>query len=157
MPNDHYQLSRALTYRLHRLHKLSDLESQRSYPEATGLSLSDGRCLGAIGAFGPLSISDLANRANLNKGQASRAAQALVDQGLVAKHTNGLDGRGVSLSLTPAGKKVWLKTVAMIERRNQEVFGCLSLKESETLGRLLDKLLRHTEQGMTLGDSKKRG
>jgi len=148
MPADGYQLNRALTYRLHRLHKLIDLESQRSYPEATGLSLSDGRCLGAIGAFAPLSINDLANRANLNKGQASRAAQALVDRGLVSKTVTANDARGVTLTLTAPGKKVWLKTIAMIDRRNKEVFGVLSANESEQFSRLLDKLIQQTEQGL---------
>ena len=148
MPADGYQLNRALTYRLHRLHKLIDLESQRSYPEATGLSFSDGRCLGAIGAFAPLSINDLANRANLNKGQASRAAQALVDRGLVSKTVTANDARGVTLTLTASGKKVWLKTIAMIDRRNKEVFGVLSANESEQFSRLLDKLIQQTEQGL---------
>ena len=148
MPADGYQLNRALTYRLHRLHKLIDLESQRSYPEATGLSLSDGRCLGAIGAFAPLSINDLANLANLNKGQASRAAQALVDRGLVSKTVTANDARGVTLTLTASGKKVWLKTIAMIDRRNKEVFGVLSANESEQFSRLLDKLIQQTEQGL---------
>ena len=148
MPADGYQLNRAMTYRLHHLHKLIDLESQRSYPEATGLSLSDGRCLGAIGAFAPLSINDLANRANLNKGQASRAAQALVDRGLVSKTVTANDARGVTLTLTASGKKVWLKTIAMIDRRNKEVFGVLSANESEQFSRLLDKLIQQTEQGL---------
>jgi len=139
------QLNRTLTYRLHRLHKLTDLESQRAYPAATGLSISDGRCLGAIGAFGPLSINDLARQANLNKGQASRAAQALVDQGLVIKQGVAEDGRGVSLSLTREGEKTWQKTMDMITRRNHEIFGCLSPEEAEVFSRVLDRLIEHAE------------
>ena len=71
------ELARKLTYRMHLLHKLTDQESQRRYPLETGLSLSDGRCLSAIGAFEPLSVNALAQMANLNKAQASRAAQSL--------------------------------------------------------------------------------
>jgi DNA-binding IclR family transcriptional regulator len=48
-------------------------------------------CLSAVGAFAPLSVNDLAQQANLNKGQASRAAQALVDQGLVRKEASTTD------------------------------------------------------------------
>ena len=77
------QLDRTLTYRLHLLHKLADIESQRAYVAGAGLSMSDGRCLTAVGTFAPLSVNELAKKANLNKGQASRAAQSLVDQGLV--------------------------------------------------------------------------
>ena len=49
------------------------------------MPLSEGRCLAAVGAFSPLSVNDLAAQANLDKGQASRAAQALLDQGLVRR------------------------------------------------------------------------
>lgn len=141
-----------LTYRLHLLHKLSDQESHRRYPQEAGLSLSDGRCLAAIGSFEPLSVMDLALRANLTKGQASRAAQSLVDQGFVHKTDSPSDGRGVSLSLTPRGRKVWHKTMALIERRNDEIFGCLSAQEQRQLGALLDRLIAHVQRKATADD-----
>jgi DNA-binding MarR family transcriptional regulator len=140
-------LDRTLSYRLHLLHKLSDLESQRRYPLEAGLSMSDGRCLSAIGAFGALSVNALAQMSNLNKAQASRAAQSLVDQGLVSKQPSPADGRGVLLSLTPAGRKLWARTAELIARRNQEIFGCLNEPEQKSLGDLLDRLIAHARQG----------
>jgi DNA-binding MarR family transcriptional regulator len=136
-------LDRTLTYRLHQLHKLTDQDSQKAYPREAGLTMSDGRCLTAIGAFGPLSIKDLARHANLNKGQASRAAQALVEQGLVSKTDSADDGRGVELTLTPAGRKTWRRTMRFVEKRNRQIFGCLSDAERAALGGLLDRLIRH--------------
>lgn len=136
-------LARKLTYRLNLLHKLVDQESQRRYPQDTGLSLSDGRCLGAIGAFEPLSVNALAQKANLNKAQASRAAQSLVEQGLVSKIASAADGRGVLLSLTPRGRKAWARVMALIDDRNREVFGCLSRDEQHLLGQLFDRLIDH--------------
>ncbi len=141
-------LSRTLTYRLHRLHKLTDLESQRRYPEVTGLSLSDGRCLTAVGQFEPLSVNQLAQRANLNKGQASRAAQYLVEQGLVRKQGWPDDRRGVELTLSPEGRRVWRKAMALVAERNQEIFGCLRPAEQVTLSDLLDRLLEHAEHSL---------
>jgi len=135
------QLERSLTWRLHRLHKLTDLESQRAYVEQTGLSLSDGRCLAAIGAFAPLSVNDLADAAHLTKGQASRAAQWLVDQGLVLKQADARDARGVVLTLTRKGRTLWQRTMATIDRRNEEIFGGLTDAEREQFGRTLDCLL----------------
>jgi DNA-binding MarR family transcriptional regulator len=136
-------LDRTLTYRLHQLHKLTDMDSQSVYPERTGLSMSDGRCLTTIGTFEPLSVKELADKANLNKGQASRAAQALVDQGLVLKADHPGDGRGVVLTLTPAGREVFERAMAMIHQRNQEIFGCLSDKEQASLSALFDRLISH--------------
>ena len=126
-------LDRTLTWRLHRLHKLTDLQSNRAYAEHTGMSISDGRCLAAIGSFAPLSVNDLAAHAHLTKGQASRAAQALVDAGLVSKTTSDADSRGVVLNLTAPGKAAWQRVMQLIAQRNAEIFGCLSGAEQQQL------------------------
>ena len=68
-----FELDRTLTYRLHLLHKLTDVESQRAYVADAGLSMSDGHCLTAVGSFAPVSVNDLAQKANLTKGQARPA------------------------------------------------------------------------------------
>ena len=136
-------LAGKLTYRMHLLHKLTDLESQRRYPLETGLSLGDGRSLSAMAPSGSLSVNDLARLANLNKAQASRAAQSLVEQGLLTKVSSDSDGRGVRLTLTPRGRKARARTMELVERRNQEIFGCLSLQEQRLLGDLFDRVIAH--------------
>lgn len=137
------RLDRTLTYRLHLLHKLSDRVSQLAYLNDAGLSMSEGRCLAAIGSFEPLSVNDLAQQANLNKGQASRAAQGLVDQGLVKKDASGTDARGVVLTLTPKGAKKWERVMQVIARRNDEIFGCLSAAEQGQLSNMFDRMIAH--------------
>lgn len=136
------KLDRTLTYRLHLLHKLTDLESQRAYVAGAGLSMSDGRCLTAVGTFAPLSVNDLAQKANLNKGQASRAAQSLVDQGLVVKTASATDGRGVVLTMTPKGKAAWQRAMQVVGRRNEDIFGVLSEAEREQLSDFFDRLIQ---------------
>lgn len=135
------RLDRTLTWRLHALHKLTDVISSRAYVAETGLSMSVGRCLTAIGTFAPLSVNDLADQANLNKGQASRAAQALVDAGLVKKITNRADARGVVLTLTPRGKTTWRRAMDLVARRNDEIFGSFSAAERTQFSAMLDRLL----------------
>jgi DNA-binding MarR family transcriptional regulator len=141
-------LDRTLTYRLHQLHKLTDSDSQSAYPEHTGLSMSDGRCLTTIGTFEPLSVKELAEKANLDKGQASRGAQALVNQGLVLKADHPGDGRGVVLTLTPQGREVFESAMVMVHQRNQDIFGCLTDKEQTTLSALFDRLIQHARPGV---------
>ncbi len=136
-------LERSFTYRLHLLHKASDQQSHQSYLQALGLSLSEARSLASIGAFQPMSIMALADKGNLNKSQASRAAQILVDKGWVRKTEHPSDGRGVELSLTPEGQKLWKKTMALIAQRNDEIVGCLNAQEQATLSQLLDRLVAH--------------
>jgi DNA-binding MarR family transcriptional regulator len=140
-------LERTLTYRLHLLHKLTDADSQQAYPAQAGLSLSDGRCLATIGNFEPLSVKLLAQRANLNKSQASRAAQSLVARGLVLKQDHPEDGRGVVLSLTPQGQQVFQDTMALIAQRNAAIFGCLSAPEQASLSQFFDRLIAHARPG----------
>lgn len=138
-----FHLERSVTYRLHTLGKLTDRATQQAYLDEIGLALGEGRCLAAVGAFGPLSVNDLAGYANLNKGQASRAAQMLVERGLVRKEVAPSDGRGVELSLTPAGLKAWVRVRGVITRRNEEITACLSGEELQTLDGLLDRLVSH--------------
>ena len=144
-----FELDRTLTYRLHLLHKLTDVESQRAYVADAGLSMSDGRCLTAVGSFAPLSVNDLAQKANLTKGQASRAAQSLVDQGLVRKVASPTDGRGVILTLTLEGEAAWRGAMQVVARRNQDIFGALSSAEREQLSVLFDRLIGQAQAAGT--------
>jgi DNA-binding MarR family transcriptional regulator len=139
-------LDRTITHRLHTLSKITDRVSQAAYESDACIPFSEGRCLAAIGAFSPLSVNDLAQRANLNKGQASRAAQSLVDQSLVRKEASVTDGRGVVLTLTAKGERVWQRVMLVIERRNAEIVSCLDAAEVQQLSRLLDRLVEHARR-----------
>lgn len=141
-----HQLDRFLSYRLHRVNKLTDKASGEAYAEAFGLPVGEARCLAAIGNFAPLSVNELAARANLDKGQASRAAQALVARGLVAKAVNEEDARAVVLAPTVAGRRLWTRVMALIARRNEEIFGCLSLTERKQLAAMLDRVISHAKE-----------
>ncbi|HYG42915.1 MAG TPA: MarR family winged helix-turn-helix transcriptional regulator [Bordetella sp.] len=136
-------LERFLTYRMHVVNKVSDRDSNRAYQDTCGLPLGEARCLAAIGRYAPLSVNDLARAANLNKGQASRSAQALVERGLVTKQACENDARGVLLAPTGAGQVRYTQIVALIARRNDEIFGCLSKQEQAQLGDLLDRVIAH--------------
>ena len=139
-------LDRTYTHRLHALAKITDRATQLAYEDEVGIPISEGRCLAAIGSFHPLSVNDLAMRANLNKAQASRSTQALVDQGMVLKQASELDGRGVVLSLTPKGQALWEKVIAIIARRNAEIMAALTNDEQAQLDYLLDRLIQHARK-----------
>ena len=141
--HDRPALDRFLSYRLHQVGKLTDRVSSDAYGAEFGLPVGEARCLAAIGHFDAVSVVELAARANLHKGPASRAAQALVQRGLVTKQANSVDGRGVVLSLTTPGRKLWSRVIDLIARRNEEIFGCLSSGERKQFGAMLDRLIEH--------------
>lgn len=136
-------LDRTLTYRLHLVNKLTDKASADLYDRELRLPVGQVRCLAAIGHFAPLSVAELAAKSNLDKAQASRAAQALVERGLATKRASGIDARGVVLSLTPRGDKLRIRVMDLIGRRNTEIFACLAAAERKALGRMLDCLIEH--------------
>ena len=136
-------LDRFLSYRLHQVSKLTDRATSDAYAAEFGLPVGEARCLAAIGNVDAVSVAELAARANLHKGRASRAAQALVERRLVNKQASEADGRGVVLKLTPAGQKLWTRVMELITRRNDEIFGCLSSAERKQLGAMLDRLIEH--------------
>ncbi len=136
-------LDRFLTYRMHVVNKISDHDSAQAYAEQYQLPIGEARCLAAIGRFAPLSVNDLALAANLNKGQASRCAQALSDAGFIRKAVSHVDGRGVVLNPTAKGQKRYRQLIELIARRNEEIFGCLTAREQAELSRMLDKIISH--------------
>lgn len=139
-------LGDTVTHRLHTLAKLTDKVTQAAYLAETGLPLGEGRCLAAVGAFAPLSVKDLARMANVDKGQASRAAQTLVDKGLVRKQPSAADGRGVVLSFTPEGEQLWRRLMAVIRKRNQQIVSCLTPEEQARFDQLLTRLVAHARE-----------
>lgn len=134
------ELDRFLTYRLHRVARLSDRETGTAYLVECGLNLGEARCLAAIGSFAPLSLNDLARAANQDKGHASRSAQALVERGLVSKEASATDARGVVLGLTRKGRGLYARTLRLIARRNDETFAVLTVAERRMLGEMLDRV-----------------
>ncbi|MDF3938477.1 MarR family winged helix-turn-helix transcriptional regulator, partial [Achromobacter denitrificans] len=125
--------------------KITDRDTNRVYLADCGIPLGEARCLAAIGRYAPLSVNDLARAANLNKGQASRSAQALVERGLVEKTNSESDGRGVVLAPTAAGVAQYRRVIDLIARRNDEIFACLSADEQRLLGGMLDRLIDHLQ------------
>lgn len=136
-------LDQFLTYRLHQVNKITDKASSDAYAQELELPVGEARCLAAIGNFEPLSVIALAARANLDKAQASRAAQALVERGWVRKEASAEDARGVVLELTAEGRRWWHKVMRLIARRNQEIFGCLGAGEQRQLAALLERIVEH--------------
>lgn len=134
------RLDRFLTYRLHRVARLSDRQTGAAYLAECGLSASEARCLAAIGSFEPLSLSDLAIAANQDKGHASRSTRTLVERGLVAKAPSASDGRGVELKLSRKGRALFDRTMRLIARRNDTIFAPLTAVERRILGEMLDRV-----------------
>lgn len=134
-------LEQFLTYRLHVLTKLSERGASERYQAKLGITLPEARLIAAVGAFGPFSVMELARHANLDKSQASRAAEALMRRGLMRRDASEEDGRLVLVSLTPDGRALYRKVMPIARKWNVDLFASLDDKERDTLARALDKVI----------------
>jgi DNA-binding MarR family transcriptional regulator len=134
-------LDQFLIYRMHVLNKLSDRGIGERYQTKLDITLPEARVLASVGAFGPCSIMDLAKHARLDKSQASRAAEALIKRGLIARETCVEDGRIVLISLTDEGRARFRKIVPIARKWNDELFDCLNDSEKAAFERALDKVI----------------
>ena len=138
-------LEQFLTYRLHVLNKLAERGIGERYQEKLGVTVPEARVIASVGSFGPFSIMDLARHANLDKSQASRAAEALIKQGLVQREASEEDGRVVLISLTPAGRELYRKVMPIARKWNADLFDCLNENEKAALGATLDKIIESAQ------------
>lgn len=140
-------LEQFLIYRMHVLNKLSDRGISERYQTKLEITLPEARVIASVGSFGPFSIMDLAKHANLDKSQASRAAEALIKRGLIARAPSSEDGRVVLISLTQEGRALFRKVMPIARKWNADLFDCLDAAEREALGRALDKVIAHALAG----------
>lgn len=134
-------LEQFLTYRLHVLNKLAERGIGVRYQDKLGVTLPEARVIASVGSFGPFSIMELARHANLDKSQASRAAEALIKQGLVKRETSAEDGRVVLVSLTPEGRALYRKVMPIARKWNGDMFDCLDEQEKLAFSQALDKII----------------
>jgi DNA-binding MarR family transcriptional regulator len=134
-------LEQFLTYRLHVLNKLAERGIGERYQEKLGVTLPEARVIASVGSFGPFSIMDLARHANLDKSQASRAAEALIKQGLAQREASAEDGRVVLISLTAEGRELYRKIMPIARKWNVDLFDCLNEEEKAAFGAALDRVI----------------
>jgi DNA-binding MarR family transcriptional regulator len=134
-------LEQFLTYRLHVLNKLAERGISERYQAKLGVTLPEARVIASVGSFGPFSIMELARHANLDKSQASRAAEAMIRQGLVQRQPSAEDGRVVLVSLTPVGRALYRKVMPIARKWNGDMFDCLDEREKAAFGDALDKII----------------
>jgi DNA-binding MarR family transcriptional regulator len=136
-----YTIEDLFTYRLHVIKKQTDRTMNEAFSSALGLSLTEARILLSVGAFGPISVSDLGRVSNLDRSQASRATDALERKGLLEKASNAADARGVLVKLSAQGRTTYRRASAISTTQNEAILAALSAHEREVLQGALAKLV----------------
>lgn len=130
-----------LSYRLHTVANLLSRGAELRYRREFGVSLWEWRSIALLGAVRePLSLNHLAQAAGIHKSQMSRVVSGLSKRGLVKRESDPADARGVRLTLSKSGRRVYDGLIRAAAQRDAAFRGCLSAKEHEVFDRALSKL-----------------
>lgn len=144
-PADATQAARAeirdlVSFRVHAVANLLSRGAALAYRRAFDVSLMEWRTLALLGAHQPLSLKALARHAGLDKSQMSRVVAGLIERDYVARGVDTADARGIALTLTRAGRRVYEGLIAAANRRNDALGSVLSDAERRQLDDMLSRL-----------------
>ena len=134
------------SFRFHMLSNVSERLIETRYRRKFGLRMVEVGIIAALGKSGPLSFKNTYINTDLDKGNASRLAARLLDDGLLEKRQDPADQRSFYLSLTPAGRKLHAELYADAFARNQEWIAALPKKQRAVFLSCLDTLTQHTRK-----------
>jgi DNA-binding MarR family transcriptional regulator len=129
-----------LSYRLGVVSGLLSRSAALRYRREFDVSLWEWRAIALLGADGPLSLNALAKGAALDKSQMSRVVSALTERGLVLRELDASDARGVQLTLTSRGRRVYAGLIRAAGERDAALRAALSAAERACLERALQTL-----------------
>jgi DNA-binding MarR family transcriptional regulator len=130
-----------LSYRLHMVANLLSRGAELRYRREFGVSLWEWRSVALLGgADGPMSLSELARAAGIDKGQMSRVVSGLAKRGIVVREADAADGRGVRLALSKPGRKLYSGLIRAAAQRDTAFNDCLSERERKMFEKVLHKL-----------------
>ncbi len=112
-PIDDFDLSRFLPYRLNVAASRVSRALADRYGAEAGISIPEWRVLAHLHHSGSVSVRDIQVRVDMDKSKVSRAASRLAELGYVIKVGHETDGRLVSLTLSPEGKALMVRLLAV--------------------------------------------
>jgi DNA-binding MarR family transcriptional regulator len=131
-----------LAYRLHEVANLVSRGAAMRYKREFGVTLWEWRTIALLGAKQVLSLNELAKAGGLDKSQISRVVTGLTRRRLVLRQIDDKDGRGIRLSLTAAGQRLYEGLIHASGERNAAFLDCMTQEERRALDSVLTKVER---------------
>ncbi len=130
-----------ISYRLHEVANLLSRGAELRYRREFGVSLWEWRTIALLGAVRePLSLNHLAHAAGIHKSQMSRVVSGLTKRKLVVRDANSEDARGVHLTLSRPGRKLYEGLIQAAAERDAAFRRCLTSNEKAVFEKALSKL-----------------
>ena len=130
-----------LSYRLHVVANLLSRGAELRYRRQFGVSLWEWRTIALLGAADEaISLGQLAKAASIDKSQMSRVVSGLTKRRIVLRDAHPGDGRGVHLTLSKSGRRIYQGLIRAAAERDEMFRNCLSEKETQVFDRALSKI-----------------
>jgi DNA-binding MarR family transcriptional regulator len=129
-----------LLYRINRLRAVGGGMVLRYCEGQFGITRREWVMLALLHDSGPISSSDLASRAELDKSATSKAVSGLLDKGLVERTTRAGDRRFSQLSLTARGEGLHARVLPVVESITRRILAGLSQQEVALLDDMLGRM-----------------
>lgn len=139
-------LSDMLLYRINRIRALGGGMVLRYCEGQFGVTRREWVMLALLSAWGPVSSSELAAHAELDKSATSKALTGLLRKGLVVRSARSGDRRFAELELTAAGRELHGRILPVVEGINRELMASLDPEEVAQLDGLLERIQRRAEE-----------
>jgi DNA-binding MarR family transcriptional regulator len=120
--------------------------AQQASTVDTSLSQPSYMLLRVLIDEGPMPIGQLARKAHMDVGMATRRVRALDDAGLIARHTDSTDRRVTIIGTTPEGQRAARALQELRREHLQRALSHWSATELREFDRLLKKFLSDTTQ-----------
>ena len=130
-----------LSYRVHMVANLLSRGAELRYRREFGVSLWEWRTVALLGAATEaISLGDLAHAAGIDKSQMSRVVSGLARRRIVLRAAHPGDGRGIRLTLSKPGQRLYDGLIRAAAERDAAFRNCLTRDERQAFDRVLTKL-----------------
>ena len=129
-----------VSFQLRQLSNIYTKGSSSAYERQFNLTMNEWRCVALLHGKDGLAMNRLAEQAQFDRGLTSRTVRELEARGLLARQADENDGRGVVITLTPAGEHLVAEVYPVADARNTQLLSCLTKAERDLLPQILEKL-----------------
>jgi DNA-binding MarR family transcriptional regulator len=128
-----------LNYQLKRLVTLGGAPAIRLCEGRYGVARMEWRLVAALAEDGPMPLTALVKRTDIDQARVSRAVASLVAKGLVRRQRRPEGGRAV-IGMTEAGHGLYRDLFPALSAINQRIMAVLDEAEAQTLEEFLQRL-----------------
>ena len=140
------RLEEFLPYRLNVCASLVSQALSRIYAERHRIGVPEWRVLATLGQYGNMTAKAIGLHSHMHKTKVSRAVALLERRKLVARRVNRADLREAFLSLTPAGRDIYIELSPIALDFARQLLDTVDAADRAALDRALKKLTERSGQ-----------